>query len=214
MIIARNMILVSYLLIAVQLVFFSLPSEVSAIPALRSRRAGQRNGHNASLRKSRALLRNSKRPFLDLLYPVVLAFFLIPIAWSVYPRLGDALFLFSDPVPRAQVYLGSLFLLLGSIWTFVAVVQLKAFRKKYGTKGLDTGGMFSISRNPITLGIYGTGVGLVLVLPSVIMIAGLVLTILHFHRRVILAEYYLGSVYGRLYTDYKAEVARYLWSFR
>lgn len=137
-------------------------------------------------------------------------FFMKPFAWSVYPRFSDLLLLLADPVPKALTYLGSGFLLFGSIWSLVAVVQLKAFRKNYGNNSLETNGLFSISRNPITLGIYCTSVGLVLILPSVVMITGFLLTILHFHQSVKLEEYYLESVHGEVYTNYKTEVARYL----
>ena len=135
---------------------------------------------NSSLRKNKTFLPASKRLLLTLLYPVVL------------------------------IYLGSGFLLFGSIWSLVAVVQLKAFRKKYGNNSLKTNGVFSISRNPITLGIYCTSVGLVLILPSVVMIAGILLTILHFHRSIKLEEYYPEPVHGVVYTNDKTEVARYL----
>jgi len=135
---------------------------------------------NSSLRKNKTFLPASKRLLLTLLYPVVL------------------------------IYLGSGFLLFGSIWSLVAVVQLEAFWKKYGNNSLKTNGLFSISRNPITLGIYCTSVGLVLILPSVVMIAGILLTIPHFHRGLKLEECYLQSVHGVVHTNYKSEVTRYL----
>jgi len=164
---------------------------------------------NSSLRKNKTFLPASKRLLLTLLYPVVLIFFMKPLAWSVYPQFSDLFLLLADPVPKAPIYPGSGFLLFGSIWSFVAVVQLKAFRKKYGNNSLKTNGIFSISPNPITLGIYCTGVGLVLILPSVVMITSLLLTIQHFHRSVKLQEYYLESVHGEVYTNYKTEGARY-----
>jgi protein-S-isoprenylcysteine O-methyltransferase Ste14 len=137
-------------------------------------------------------------------------FFMIPLLWSIYPKLYHLLPLLIDPVPKALTYLGIGFLSFGTIWSLIPVVQLKAFRKSHGNRRLHTNGLFSVSRNPITFGIYCTSVGLALILPSEAMIAGLLLTILHFHRRTKLEEIYLESVHGVTYATYKTKVARYL----
>lgn len=77
--------------------------------------------------------------------------------------------------------------------------------------GLITTGPFTLARNPIFTAMAITGVGLALMVPNVISVAGVVLLIVAFHLQVrVVEEPYLLRTHGEAYATYAADVGRFL----
>jgi protein-S-isoprenylcysteine O-methyltransferase Ste14 len=75
---------------------------------------------------------------------------------------------------------------------------------------LRVAGLFSLSRNPMYLGVYATLLGSVLYTlnPAVLLLSGFVIAV---HHRIVLAEEtYLHHAFGEEYADYCRHVRRYL----
>jgi protein-S-isoprenylcysteine O-methyltransferase Ste14 len=76
---------------------------------------------------------------------------------------------------------------------------------------LVTGGPFELVRNPIYSALLPTVLGLVLMVPSVVAIAGFVTLFLALELQVRLVEEpYLLQVHGDAYADYAARVGRFV----
>jgi protein-S-isoprenylcysteine O-methyltransferase Ste14 len=189
----RAAVLVSYVLIAVELAFLPNPSEASAIALLSSRRT-RRLGY-----------------LVVLVLEIVGS--LLALVWCLYPRVRGLL-LPLGPGPGPPLKAASIIAILGgSLLSLVAVLQLRSGRLR-GRRGrppvLYTRGLFSLSRNPIQLGMHLTWAGWVMALPSLVMLLALLFNLVHKHRRILLEESHLERVHGQSYREYLRKVGRYL----
>lgn len=106
-------------------------------------------------------------------------------------------------------------LLHGSlIWIFVAQLQMAdswriGIDQKNETQ-LITRGLFSISRNPIFLGILIADAGLFLVIPNAFTLLILVWVFTTIQIQVRLEEKYLDQTHGENYTQYRNQVRRWI----
>lgn len=76
--------------------------------------------------------------------------------------------------------------------------------------GLKVNGLFSVSRNPMYLGVYATLLASVLYTlnPILLVVAAFVIAV---HHRIVLAEeQHLRTAFGQEYVDYCSRVRRYL----
>jgi protein-S-isoprenylcysteine O-methyltransferase Ste14 len=104
-------------------------------------------------------------------------------------------------------------LLPGTIITAVSFFHLGASLKvglPEQETSLKTHGLYSISRNPLYLGVYLITLASVLYFPDVINII-LAITGMSMHHMITLGEEkFLSSKFGSSYEDYKKKVRRYL----
>lgn len=109
---------------------------------------------------------------------------------------------------------GWVFLVLSLVWTFTAQLQMTdAWRIGIDTKNdteLIATGLFSMSRNPIFLGIILADIGLFLVAPNAFTLLISVLSIVVIQIQVRLEEAYLITAHGEDYIEYKERVRRWL----
>ena len=109
---------------------------------------------------------------------------------------------------------GWVFLVLSLVWTFTAQLQMAdAWRIGIDTKNdteLVSTGLFSISRNPIFLGIILADIGLFLVAPNAFTLLIGVLSIVVIQTQVRLEEAYLTTVHGEDYIEDRKRVRRWL----
>jgi len=178
----RAAALISYMLIAVELAFLPIPSEASAIALL-------------------AVL------FLEIVVS------LLALIWCLYPRVRGLL-LPLGPSPGPPLKAASIVAILGgSLFSLAAVLQLRSSRhreRRGRPPVLYTRGLFSLSRNPIQLGMHLTWAGWVMALPSLVMLLALLFNLVHKHRRILLEESHLEQVHGQSYREYRCKVGRYL----
>lgn len=102
---------------------------------------------------------------------------------------------------------------LSLIWVFTAQLQMAdSWRIGIDSKNkteLITTGLFSISRNPIFLGIMIANIGLFLVIPNAITLLITALSTSTIQTQVRLEESFLKDLHGAAYADYYDKVRRW-----
>lgn len=110
--------------------------------------------------------------------------------------------------------LGIVLLLSSLVWIWISQAQMrKSWRigvdNRHKTE-LVTTGIFSISRNPIFLGIKINSLGFFLILPNAVTLVVLLLGIAVIDMQVALEEDYLSKTHGNDYLYYCQKVRRWL----
>ena len=125
--------------------------------------------------------------------------FLLPIDWLDHPWVRGS---------------GVALLVLSLLWTAVAQGQMGSSWRigidNENSTQLVHHGLFSVSRNPIFIGMMITLVGLILVIPNAITLLTLVLGSVLIGIQVRLEEEHLKNVQGRAYEEYSAKVRRWI----
>lgn len=111
-------------------------------------------------------------------------------------------------------YLGIFLLLAVLPWVMIAQAQMKESWRM----GIDvdvngplaTAGLFSMSRNPIFLGVIVLEIGLFLLIPTLVTFFFLVLGYVLIQVQVRLEEAFLSQKYGDIYNQYRKKVRRWL----
>jgi protein-S-isoprenylcysteine O-methyltransferase Ste14 len=75
---------------------------------------------------------------------------------------------------------------------------------------LVTRGLFSITRNPIFLGVMLTNLGLLLVLPNAFTLLVVSLSTVSINTQIRLEEAFLEKVHGKSYSNYRQKVRRWI----
>lgn len=141
-------------------------------------------------------------PAILILYVFLPKFYLLtnPFNWGKYQK--------------AITLIGVSFSLISMIWTFIAQLQMKDSWRigidKTETTALRTSGIFSISRNPIFLGIIIANVGVFLMLPNAITLVQVFLSAHSIQTQIYLEEKYLEKIHTKAYSNYKTSVKRWL----
>jgi protein-S-isoprenylcysteine O-methyltransferase Ste14 len=182
-----SIVVIAYLLIIVELVFFPIPSEVSTV-AILSRKKRSDYPHRG---KKQKLSQMVYLAYVVVSSIVVLCIFCIPIAWVFWSPL--------------------IAIAAGSFISFWAVIELHAFIGTNPTRNrLKTNGIYSGSRNPITLGNSIIYIGFVFTVPTWVMIVGFIIYCFHIDHKIKMEEKNLESKFGSTFRDYKKKVGRYL----
>ena len=111
-------------------------------------------------------------------------------------------------------YIGWGFLVLSLILVWVAQSQMaNSWRIGIDEKNkteLVTNGLFSISRNPIFLGIMIANVGLLLIIPNAFTLLIVSLSTVSINTQIRLEEAFLEKSHGKTYIDYCQKVRRWV----
>ncbi|MBI5538638.1 MAG: isoprenylcysteine carboxylmethyltransferase family protein [Bacteroidia bacterium] len=110
-------------------------------------------------------------------------------------------------------YVGFVLMHFALLWIVIAQIQMSnswrvGINHSEKTE-LKTNGLFSVSRNPIFLGMLITLVGIFFILPNAITLLTLVTSALLFQVQVRLEEEYLYKVHGESYLAYCGKVKRW-----
>lgn len=104
--------------------------------------------------------------------------------------------------------------ILGLIFTFIAQIQMKnSWRLGIDENGqieLITSGLFSISRNPVYLGLGISFIGFFLITPNIGSLIFLILMYYGINQKINDEQKYLLKKFGVKYTDYKAKVRKWV----
>ena len=146
--------------------------------------------------------------FIIVLEILVIGIYAFAKAWHVY--LLPFWYLESELLR----IIGWLLLIVSLVWTFVAQLQMAdAWRigidTKHDTELISTG-LFSLSRNPIFLGIILADIGLFLAVPNAFTLLIAVLSIVVIQTQVRLEEAFLTTAHGEAYIHYQKQVRRWL----
>jgi len=102
-------------------------------------------------------------------------------------------------------------LLLGRIISLYSVFIIrKNNRQQKNSFALKTKAIFSISRNPILIGMYITYAGLLILFPYPLMFAGLAVYLINMHFRILIEESFLKWKFGEEYISYLAHTRSYI----
>ena len=111
-------------------------------------------------------------------------------------------------------YIGWGLLIISLILVWVAQSQMaNSWRIGIDEKNkteLVTNGLFSISRNPIFLGIMIANIGLFLIIPNAFTLLIISLSTVSINTQIRLEEAFLKSSHGEVYQDYLNKVSRWL----
>jgi protein-S-isoprenylcysteine O-methyltransferase Ste14 len=111
-------------------------------------------------------------------------------------------------------YAGLVLIHVSLIWIMTAQYQMKQSWRigidEAHKTSLVTEGLFSISRNPIFLGMILTTLGIFLLIPNAITLLVAVMTYFVIQIQIRLEEEYLLKQHGELYARYKNSVGRLL----
>lgn len=134
---------------------------------------------------------------INLFYPKALHYF-APFAWLEIAFLN---------------YAGFALIHLALLWIVIAQVQMSNSWRvgiDHSAKTeLKTNGLFSISRNPVFLGMLITLAGVFLILPNAITLLVFVSSTLLFQVQTRLEEEYLAKTHGESYLNYCRKTGRW-----
>lgn len=111
-------------------------------------------------------------------------------------------------------YAGFFFIHFALLWIVIAQVQMSSSWRvgiDHSSKTvLKTKGLFSVSRNPVFLGMLVTLLGIFLIFPNAITLLTIVSSTLLFQVQVRLEEEYLKKTHGEAYNIYLKKVSRWI----
>jgi protein-S-isoprenylcysteine O-methyltransferase Ste14 len=111
-------------------------------------------------------------------------------------------------------YTGFAFIHLALLWIIVAQVQMSnSWRVGIDHSArteLKTNGLFSISRNPVFLGMLVTLAGIFFILPNAITLLVATVSVMLFQVQVRLEEEYLSNIHADKYITYCKKVRRWI----
>ena len=133
------------------------------------------------------------------------------LVWpSAYTYFGPIEYLDNEAISLG----GILLLLTSTVWTIIAQTQMhNSWRigiDKENKTELVAKGLFTVSRNPIFLGMIVSLLGFFLVLPNAITLLSFVCGYLLIQIQVRLEEDFLKGTHGQAYEDYKTRVRRWV----
>jgi len=129
---------------------------------------------------------------------------------SCYSLLGRILWLEHSSVRS----LGVILMVTSLVWVVIAQIQMGSSWRIGIDEQQETTmiakGLFTLSRNPIFLGIIVSALGLFLVLPNAFSLAALALDIALIQVQVQLEEAHLLKQHGSAYESYQSKVRRWI----
>lgn len=138
---------------------------------------------------------------------IILIFVFMP---SVYQQFLPISYLSSN----ALAWVGIALLIFAMIWVLIAQAHMQKSWRIGIDEGVKTdlvqGGLFKISRNPIFLGMRLMLLGIFLILPNALMLAGLIAGEILVQTQVRLEEEFLTRAHGASYLSYKKQVHRWI----
>lgn len=145
--------------------------------------------------------------------PITLLVFVVAIVNLIYTEGLQYLAPFYWLAIPALQYIGFAFIHLALLWIVVAQVQMSNSWRvgiDHSAKTeLKSNGLFSVSRNPVFLGMLVTLAGLFLILPNSITLLVFVVSTLLFQVQVRLEEEYLKNTHGENYVNYCKKTGRW-----
>lgn len=133
--------------------------------------------------------------------------------YALFPKLYKFLLPFWYLENEALVYIGWVLLIYSLILVCFAQYNMRDSWRigidKENKTDLVTDGLFSISRNPVFLGIMIANIGLFLVIPNAFMLVILALSAVSINTQIRLEEEFLSKEYGQQYIQYKSKVNRW-----
>ena len=195
---------VAYLSLALELVFFSVPSVASTYQLILTDKSD--NTINSRLNNIKKW--QSWKKFLFLFTPAIIniTVFLFPVLYVLGVFKYDII-----SNEQLSAIVGLIFLILGRVITFLSVIQIRKINSSANQQMfLHQKGWFKWSRNPGLLGMYIFIFGIWLLFSHPLFLGGILFYIGYMHFKVLLEEDYLIEKFGIEYQKYLNQTKRYL----
>jgi len=192
------MILLTYLVQAIVIIFFPVPSEVSTLQLLKQNPAG---------------VHSMNRLLLVGLGILGILTFHLPLLFALLPAsVPWQLLIFERMYSVTHHIIVGLCLLSGTTICLLGVLsQWRDRRRIQGAvpRQLQTDGIYGLCRHPINLGLMLIMLGFILAYPLWFMLPGVLAFYYNLHLRARMEENYLIELHGNSYRDYQQRVPMY-----
>lgn len=146
--------------------------------------------------------------------PITALIFIAALLNLFYPKGLQYLAPFTWLEISVIKYAGIVIIHLALFWIIIAQIQMSNSWRvgidHTAKTELKTNGLFSVSRNPVFLGMLVTLAGIFLIIPNAISLLVFVSSVLLFQVQVRLEEVYLTKVHGESYLNYCCKIDRWL----
>lgn len=146
--------------------------------------------------------------------PITSLIFIVALVNLFYPEGLQYFALFTWLEISILKYTGFAFIHLALLWIIVAQVQMSNSWRvgiDHSAKTeLKTNGLFSVSRNPVFLGMLVTLAGIFFILPNAITLLVATVSVMLFQVQVRLEEEYLSKTHANTYIVYCKKVRRWI----
>ncbi len=203
-------LLATYLVQAIQIFWFKIPSAGSTLEMLLKVRVDHEMSRN---HPAKQFLRSKPKVVMMITATAIGALtFIMPLVAQLFPPITNYLLpLGHTPLSGFRIA-GMPLLVVGNLISTAAVYTLKKhvpFHEFGETKSLFTGGIYRFVRNPISTGLAAVYAGLFFYLPSVVMGVGFCIVLLNSAWRIGMEEIYLEQTFGDRYRHYKQKTGKY-----
>ena len=205
------LLLLAYISLLIELVFFPVPSVASTYQLSYQAQASATGAEmKGALQKVRSWSLLKKVFLLVLPAMINIATFVLPLVFLWRPALLDKCWPVFQPA-NLFTYLGLILVVIGRLITFGSVLKIRKNNSQLGEDfQLHENSFFSLSRNPGLIGMYLMIAGLCLIFPSLYLMVGLVFYIGYMHFKILLEEDFLANQFGQSYLNYQSKTKRYL----
>ena len=146
--------------------------------------------------------------------PITSLIFIVALVNLFYPKGLQYFAPFTWLEISILKYTGFAFIHLALLWIIVAQVQMSNSWRvgiDHSAKTeLKTNGLFSVSRNPVFLGMLVTLAGIFFILPNAITLLVATVSVMLFQVQVRLEEEYLSNIHADKYITYCKKVRRWI----
>jgi protein-S-isoprenylcysteine O-methyltransferase Ste14 len=200
--------MIAYASLAIELTVLHVPS-IASTAKIWSRPAAVEVAYSPAYRGVFSLSRTRKLLLFVLPLVAIYGVFLYPLVALFLPRdpLGDHVF----ATTTATDSLAALLVVLGRGVSLGAVISIRRGGGERGSEPLSlrTHGLFRYSRNPGLVGMCSFATGLWVAAPSLTMLCGILIYVVHMDFRVRMEEDYLENKFGEPYRAYREQTRRY-----
>lgn len=198
-------VLVAYTSLALELTALHVPS-IASTSKIWSRPPLVEAAYSPSYRGVFCLSRPKKVVLFVLPLLVAYGVYLHPLIAIWGKPLGDQVFTTSAITDA----LAALLIVAGRVVTLGSVVAIRSGGATASEPtALRTDGPFRLSRNPGLVGMYVFVTGLWVAAPSITMLCGILIYIVHMDFKVRMEEDYLENTFGESYRAYRKRTGRY-----
>lgn len=199
-------IILTYISVLIEIIVFPVPSVASSYQLLIEKKLLPDDLFYTRIQNLKSI-----QKIILLVLPTLLSViaYLAPLILIITSNFSN--FLVDKTEKTGLIIIAFLLIIMGRIISMYSVINLRRNNRQIGMSfELKTGNIFSISRNPILLGMYISYIGMIILFPNLFMLLAFAYFIIHMHFRILVEESFLEFKFGDKYVNYKKQIKRYL----
>ena len=198
-------IILTYLSMLIELIIFPVPSVASSYQLIFKK--GQISN---DFLYTRVLKLKVWQKILVLALPTLISIiaYCTPLILIITSKLS--IIIIDKPDNVGLMLIAFFIVLTGRIISIYSTIRIRQNNRqnRYSFE-LKTGNIFSLTRNPILLGMYLSYIGIMVLLPHYLILLAFVYYFIHMHFRILIEESFLKFKFGDKYVTYQAKTKRY-----